>query len=131
MKSYANTFSSLDEHQSSKENEKNNFLFRAYRIMTRLRQMDDILLNAQRQGRVSFYLTCRGEESIHIGSASALSMDDVVLAQYREQGVFMWRGFTLNQFTNQCITNDLDLGRGRLVESLLFTYHDDMIQSKN
>ena len=25
----------------------------------------------------------------------------------------MWRGFTLDQFTNQCFSNDLDLGRGR------------------
>ncbi len=113
-KSFAETFSSIHE----KQNDKNNnipVLLRAHRVMTRLRQMDDVLLNAQRQGRISFYLTCRGEEGIHIGSASALSMDDVVLAQYREQGILMWRGFTLDQFTNQCFTNDLDLGRGRLV----------------
>ena len=38
---------------------------------------------------------------------------DVILAQYREQGRLMWRGFTLDQFTNQCFSNDLDLGRGR------------------
>ncbi len=115
LKSYANTYSSLTQHTSSTLKNKNSILLRTHRIMTRLRQMDDILLNAQRQGRVSFYLTCRGEEGIHIGSASALSMEDVVLAQYREQGIFMWRGFTLEQFTNQCMTNDLDLGRGRLV----------------
>lgn len=69
--------------------------------MTRLREMDDILLNAQRQGRISFYLTCRGEEAMTIGSASALEDSDVMLTQYREQGLFMWRGFTLEQFTNQ------------------------------
>ena len=34
-----------------------------------------------------------GEEAIQIGSAAALSSDDVVLAQYREVGVFLWRGF--------------------------------------
>lgn len=81
--------------------------------MIRLRQMDDILLNAQRQGRITFYMTCRGEEAIHMGAASALTTQDPVFAQYREQGLLMWRGFTLEQFTNQCFSNDLDLGKGR------------------
>ena len=90
-----------------------NTLLRAQRQMIRLRQMDNILQNAQRQGRISFYMTCRGEEAIHIGSAAALRPQDVILAQYREQGLLMWRGFTLDQFTNQCFSNDLDLGRGR------------------
>ncbi|GAX21827.1 2-oxoisovalerate dehydrogenase E1 component alpha subunit [Fistulifera solaris] len=75
--------------------------------------MDGILLNAQRQGRISFYLTCRGEEAILMGAASALEVGDPVFAQYREQGVLMWRGFTLEQFTNQCFSNILDLGKGR------------------
>lgn len=91
----------------------NNTLLRAHRQIVRLRQMDDILLNAQRQGRISFYLTCRGEEAIHMGAASALEVGDPVFAQYREQGVLMWRGFTLEQFTNQCFSNNLDLGKGR------------------
>ena len=25
----------------------------------------------------------------------------------------MWRGFTLNEFANQCFSNDLDYGKGR------------------
>lgn len=83
--------------------------------MIRLRQMDDVLQNSQRQGRISFYMTCRGEESIHLGSASALENQDIVLAQYREAGLLMWRGFTLDQFANQCFSNDLDLGKGRCV----------------
>ncbi|GAX13740.1 2-oxoisovalerate dehydrogenase E1 component alpha subunit [Fistulifera solaris] len=91
----------------------NNTLLRAHRQIVRLRQMDDILLNAQRQGRISFYLTCRGEEAILMGAASALEVGDPVFAQYREQGVLMWRGFTLEQFTNQCFSNILDLGKGR------------------
>ena len=90
-----------------------NTLLRAQRQMIRLRQMDSIMQNAQRQGRISFYMTCRGEEAIHIGSAAALRPQDVILAQYREHGLLMWRGFTLDQFTNQCFSNDLDLGRGR------------------
>jgi 2-oxoisovalerate dehydrogenase E1 component alpha subunit len=90
-----------------------NTLYRALRQMIRLKEMDHILLNAQRQGRISFYMTCRGEEAIHMGSASALDLQDPVFAQYREQGILMWRGFTLEQFTNQCFSNDQDLGKGR------------------
>lgn len=90
-----------------------NTLYRAYRQMIRLQTMDYILLNAQRQGRISFYMTCRGEEAIHMGAASALDVQDPILAQYREQGLLMWRGFTLDQFTNQCFSNNLDLGKGR------------------
>jgi 2-oxoisovalerate dehydrogenase E1 component alpha subunit len=86
---------------------------RAYRQMVRIRQMDTILQNAQRQGRISFYMTCFGEEAIHFGAASALTLQDTVLAQYREQGLLMWRGFTNEQFTNQCFSNDRDLGKGR------------------
>jgi 2-oxoisovalerate dehydrogenase E1 component alpha subunit len=42
--------------------------------------MDSIFRDAQRQGRISFYMTCHGEEAIHLGSASALKPKDVVLA---------------------------------------------------
>lgn len=90
-----------------------NTLLRAHRQIVRLREMDTILQNAQRQGRISFYMTCRGEEAIHFGSASALDSADTVFAQYREAGLLMWRGFTLEQFANQCFANDMDLGKGR------------------
>lgn len=93
--------------------ESNDSLLRAYTQMVRLREMDKILQNAQRQGRISFYMTCHGEEAIHIGAASALELRDTVLAQYREAGILMWRGFTLNQFTDQCFSNEKDLGKGR------------------
>ena len=90
-----------------------NTLKRLLRHMLRLREMDSIFQNAQRQGRVSFYLTCRGEEAIHFGATSALESQDVILGQYREQGPLMWRGFTLQQFSDQCFSNASDLGKGR------------------
>jgi 2-oxoisovalerate dehydrogenase E1 component alpha subunit len=75
--------------------------------------MDQIFYDAQRQGRISFYMTAYGEEATHIGSASALEPGDVIFGQYREAGVLMWRGFTLEQFANQCFSNVYDLGKGR------------------
>lgn len=43
-----------------------------YKTMCQLQTMDTILYEAQRQGRVSFYMTCFGEEGTLIGSAAGL-----------------------------------------------------------
>ncbi|KAJ3295148.1 hypothetical protein HK104_002958 [Borealophlyctis nickersoniae] len=84
-----------------------------YKDMLTLNIMDLILYDAQRQGRISFYMTNYGEEATHMGSAAALKLEDVVFGQYREAGVLLYRGFTLDQFMNQCYSNALDLGKGR------------------
>ncbi|KAK9096248.1 hypothetical protein Sjap_021745 [Stephania japonica] len=84
-----------------------------YSDMVTLQTMDTIFYEAQRQGRISFYLTSMGEEVISIASAAALSMDDVIFPQYREPGVLLWRGFTLQEFTNQLFGNKYDYGKGR------------------
>mmetsp|Transcript_100524 Transcript_100524/g.287927 ORF Transcript_100524/g.287927 Transcript_100524/m.287927 type:complete len:417 (+) Transcript_100524:136-1386(+) len=86
---------------------------RMYKAMVSQQEMDTIFYGSQRQGRVSFYMTATGEEAIHIGSAAALAFDDPVYAQYREAGVIMWRGFTKQQFADQCFSNVRDLGKGR------------------
>lgn len=49
--------------------------------MVALQIMDTIFYEAQRQGRLSFYLTSTGEEAINIASAAALTSDDIVLPQ--------------------------------------------------
>lgn len=84
-----------------------------YRNMVQLSVMDKILYESQRQGRISFYMTNYGEEATHIGSASALHRDDLVYGQYREAGVLVWRGFTIEQFIDQCYGNVDDKGKGR------------------
>ncbi|XP_058188893.1 2-oxoisovalerate dehydrogenase subunit alpha 2, mitochondrial-like isoform X2 [Rhododendron vialii] len=84
-----------------------------YSTMVTLQTMDTIFYEAQRQGRISFYLTSIGEEAINISSAAALTPEDVILAQYREPGVLLWRGFTLQEFANQCLGNKSDYGKGR------------------
>lgn len=84
-----------------------------YSGMVTLQTMDTIFYEAQRQGRISFYLTSFGEEAINLASAAALSPDDIVLPQYREPGVLLWRGFTLQEFANQCFGNKADYGKGR------------------
>ncbi|GFQ08466.1 2-oxoisovalerate dehydrogenase subunit alpha 1 mitochondrial [Phtheirospermum japonicum] len=72
-----------------------------YKSMVTLQIMDTIFYEAQRQGRLSFYLTSSGEEAINIATAAALTPDDIILPQYREPGILLWRGFTIQQFANQ------------------------------
>jgi len=88
-------------------------LLKMYKAMTSLNTMDKILYESQRQGRISFYMTNYGEEATHIGSAAALSPEDLVFGQYREAGVLMYRGFGLEQFCHQCYGNMNDLGKGK------------------
>lgn len=36
-----------------------------------------------------------------------------LILQYREAGVLLWRGFTVQECTNQCFGNKDDKGKGR------------------
>ncbi|KAK4512876.1 uncharacterized protein ATC70_003586 [Mucor velutinosus] len=87
-------------------------VLKCYKDMLLLHTMDGILYDAQRQGRISFYMTHYGEEAM-IGSAAALSPEDIVFGQYREAFMLVYRGFTLDEFVNQCFSNELDYGKGR------------------
>lgn len=78
-----------------------------------IRVLDERMIAAQRQGRISFYLSSLGEEAAAIGSAAALKFEDMIMGQYREQGSLAYRGFTIEQFMNQLFSNAKDLGKGR------------------
>ncbi|XP_075258858.1 2-oxoisovalerate dehydrogenase subunit alpha, mitochondrial-like isoform X2 [Convolutriloba macropyga] len=84
-----------------------------YKTMVTINQMDRVLYDSQRQGRISFYMTSYGEEATHVGSAAALDINDVIYAQYREVGVLLWRGFSLESAMNQCFGNSRDPGKGK------------------
>lgn len=55
----------------------------------------------------------KGEEGTHVGSAAALDHEDMVYAQYREVGVILWRGYTVEDVMNQCFSTRLDPAKGR------------------
>ncbi|MAM89656.1 thiamine pyrophosphate-dependent dehydrogenase E1 component subunit alpha [Allohahella sp. A8] len=86
---------------------------RIYRSMVSTRILDERMLAAQRQGRLSFYMQCTGEEAAVVGSTAALDDSDMIMAQYREQASLAYRGFTIEEFMNQLFGNDLDYGKGR------------------
>jgi len=84
-----------------------------YTTMVRLNAMDNILYDAQRQGRISFYMTSFGEEAAVVGSAAAFDTSDTMFGQYREAGALMHRGFTYQEFIDQCFSNIGDPAKGR------------------
>lgn len=86
---------------------------RIYRAMVFTRVLDERMMAAQRQGRLSFYMQCTGEEAAVIGATAALDDTDMIMAQYREQGALAYRGFTFDEFMNQLFGNELDYGKGR------------------
>jgi len=86
---------------------------RIYHAMVATRVLDERMLAAQRQGRLSFYMQCTGEEAAVIGSTAALDDGDMIMAQYREQGALAYRGFSTDEFMNQLFGNELDYGKGR------------------
>ncbi|MDX1475675.1 MAG: thiamine pyrophosphate-dependent dehydrogenase E1 component subunit alpha [Reinekea sp.] len=84
-----------------------------YQDLVFTRVLDERMVNAQRQGRIPFYLASLGEEAASVGSTAALKDQDMIFAQYREQGALRFRGFTAEQFMDQCFSNERDLGKGR------------------
>lgn len=88
-------------------------MLKIFDTMQFIRVLDERMIAAQRQGRISFYLSSLGEEAASIGSAAALDFNDMIMGQYREQGALAYRGFTVEQFMNQLFSNERDLGKGR------------------
>jgi len=81
--------------------------------MVSVNEFDKVYNDAQRQGRLSFYFTNRGEEAVAVGTAAALKDTDWIWPQYRELGASFWRGITYEDAANQCCCNHLDPTHGR------------------
>ena len=88
-------------------------LHKIYRTMLEVQEFDSIFYDMQRSGRISFYMQNTGEEGLQVASAAALESDDWVYPQYRELGVFFWRGFGPQAAADQLFGNECDLGEGK------------------
>mmetsp|Transcript_117771 Transcript_117771/g.329790 ORF Transcript_117771/g.329790 Transcript_117771/m.329790 type:complete len:792 (+) Transcript_117771:74-2449(+) len=84
-----------------------------YELMVKSAVYDQFLQTMQRQGRISFYCTNFGEEAASVGTAAALEGQDMIWPQYRELGMFLWRGLTAQQIVDQNIGNEGDSSKGR------------------
>ncbi len=88
-------------------------LLQGLRLMLTTRAYDDRMFRAQRQGKTSFYMKCRGEEAIAVAQALALRPDDMGFPTYRQQGVLIARGCPLTEMMCQVYSNARDPLKGR------------------
>ena len=88
-------------------------LRRMLRAMALTRAFDDRMFRAQRQGKTSFYMKSLGEEAVAVAAAEALNPDDMTFPSYRQQGLLIARGWSLEDMINQIYSNRADRLKGR------------------
>jgi len=88
-------------------------LVELYRQMVMVRIMDTRMLALQRQGRIGFYGTCKGQEAATVGSGAAVAARDWVYPALREGAVLLMRGFPLDRYVAQLMGNGHDEAHGR------------------
>jgi 2-oxoisovalerate dehydrogenase E1 component subunit alpha len=88
-------------------------LRRGLGTMMLTRAYDDRMYRQQRQGKISFYMKCTGEEAIGVAQGMALAPDDMVFTTYRQQGLLLARGWPLLDMMCQCYSNARDRLKGR------------------
>jgi 2-oxoisovalerate dehydrogenase E1 component alpha subunit len=82
-------------------------------VMLRTRHLDARMIAMQRQGRLSFYVSSKGEEGSAVAGAMAFSHGDVLFPSYRQPGLLLVRGMPLVSIMCQLIGNRLDNSKGR------------------
>ncbi|HKY41063.1 MAG TPA: thiamine pyrophosphate-dependent dehydrogenase E1 component subunit alpha [Polyangiaceae bacterium] len=84
-----------------------------YRHMVTTRQLDERLVQLQRQGRIGFHVGSLGEEASILGSAFAMEPEDFLFPCYREFGAALMRGLPLQKFIDNMFGNANDTVLGR------------------
>jgi 2-oxoisovalerate dehydrogenase E1 component alpha subunit len=82
-------------------------------MMLRSRQLDARMMVAQRQGRLSFYLSGSGEEAVSVAGTMAYAHQDMLFPSYRQPGLLLVRGMPLLAMMCQAIGNRFDNAKGR------------------
>lgn len=98
---------------SQYENISKEVCLKIFKTMLQIKECDSRFNMAQREGKISFYMTCSGEEASTVASMAALSNEDMIYPQYREAACLLYRGFTIQEMANQLAGNNLDYGKGR------------------
>jgi len=88
-------------------------LLELYRQMVTVRILDTRMLALQRQGRIGFYGTCKGQEAATVGSGAALEPGDWAFPALREGAVLLMRGYPLEKYVAQLMGCGLDPTHGR------------------
>ncbi len=88
-------------------------LLRLYRTMVQVRRMNERGMKLQRQGRINFFIGSLGQEAIHIGAGHALEDRDWYFPHYRDPGVALLRGASIESMFHQMYGNAEDPIKGR------------------
>jgi 2-oxoisovalerate dehydrogenase E1 component alpha subunit len=83
------------------------------RSMMLTRSFDARMLRAHRQGKISFYMQCLGEEAIACAQQRALQSGDMHFPTYRQQGLLIAAGYPIVAMMNQVLSNEHDPLKGR------------------
>ena len=83
----------------------------SHMVLTRI--YDERMLKLQRQGKMSFYMKCTGEEAVAVAAAMALDKADMIFPSYRQQGMLFARGRNIVDMMCHCISNSRDNLKGR------------------
>ncbi|WP_296948072.1 3-methyl-2-oxobutanoate dehydrogenase (2-methylpropanoyl-transferring) subunit alpha [uncultured Massilia sp.] len=83
------------------------------RTMMKTRIFDARMVIAQRQKKLSFYMTCLGEEAIGTAHALALKDGDMCFPTYRQQSLLMARDYPMVDMVCQLLSNERDPLKGR------------------
>lgn len=82
-------------------------------MMLRTRHFDARMIAMQRQGRLSFFVSSRGEEACAVACTMAYAPQDILFPSYRQAGIFLVRGMPLMALMCQAIGNRFDNSKGR------------------
>ena len=96
-------------------------LIKGLRDMLKTRVFDERMQMAQRQGKTSIYVQCRGEEAIACAQRAVLEKGDMCFPTYRQQGLLIAQDFPLEEMICQIYSNSKDKLGGR---SLPFFYSE-------
>lgn len=88
-----------------------------YRHMMRTRLIDERMTARQRQGKVSFWGACTGQEAVPVAVAMALAPQDWIFPALREGAAMLVRGFPLATWLAQAYGNVGDALKGRQMPS--------------
>jgi 2-oxoisovalerate dehydrogenase E1 component alpha subunit len=88
-------------------------LHQALRVMVTTREYDARMLKSQRQGKISFYIQCLGEEAVSIGQGLAVRDSDMMFPAYRNQALHILRGMPVLDMMCQLLSNTRDMCKGR------------------
>ena len=75
------------------------------RHMLHVRAYDDRMFRMQRQGKLSFYMKCTGEEAVAVAQAMALESGNMLFPTYRQQCLLFVRGRPVVDMMCHCISN--------------------------